>query len=141
MTGPLAISLFLFLGTVAWPHRPSFSCNLQQLSPAIDLSRAPDSVLQTHLGERVTVTGRFSMRGKVGPFIIVAGRPINLEPKGPFSWSPSYSRLEGRQVRVTGTLRFFHSPQPPRDDLPEARVADHFYFEAESAKVQLQKKR
>jgi len=30
--------------------------------------------------------GQFSLRGKVGPFILVGGRPIYLVPKGSFSW-------------------------------------------------------
>ena len=103
----------------------------------IDLTSAPDSELQQHLGARVTIRGQFSLRGKVGPFILVAGRPIYLVPKGTFSWGVAYASMEGKEVRVTGTLRFAHYPVSPAEALPEGRPANHFYFEAETAKVEL----
>jgi hypothetical protein len=103
----------------------------------VDLTSAPDRELQQHLGERVTMRGQFSLRGKVGPFIHVGGRPIYLEPKGTFSWGKAYASLEGQDVRLTGTLRFAHYPVPPPGALAEGRSSDHFYFEAETAKVEL----
>lgn len=102
-----------------------------------DLTAAPDAELQRHIGASVTMHGRFSLRGKIAPFIQAAGRPIYLVPQGPFSWGEQYERMEGRDVRVTGTLRFAHYPKPPPGALPEGRASDHFYFEAETAKVEL----
>jgi hypothetical protein len=102
-----------------------------------DLTGAPDRELQQHLGEIVTMHGQFSLYGKLAPFIQVGGRPVYLEPQGSFSWGERYQSLEGQDVRVTGTLRFAHYPEPPPGDLPVGRAPDHFYFEAETAKVEL----
>jgi Domain of unknown function (DUF4440) len=102
-----------------------------------DLTSASDSELQQHLGERVQMRGRFSLRGKVGPFILVGGRPIYLVPTGAFSWGEAYARMEGKDVHVTGTLRFAHYPTPTPEALPEGRPSDHFYFEAETAQIEL----
>ncbi|HVS20954.1 MAG TPA: hypothetical protein VHD88_03860, partial [Pyrinomonadaceae bacterium] len=101
-----------------------------------DLSRADDSELRRHLGESVTMHGRFSLRGKIGPFILVDGRPVYLVSSGSFVWDRNYEKLEGLAVRVTGTLRFAHYPDATQDPLPVARVPDHFYFEAETARVE-----
>jgi hypothetical protein len=104
------------------------------------LTGAPDSELQQHLGENVTMHGQFSLYGKIGPFILIAGRPIYLVPHGSFSWGESYASMEGQDVRVTGTLRFAHSSEPSPGDSTVARASDHFYFEAETAKVELSQK-
>ncbi len=140
MTKPLAISLTLLLAATGCAHHGSTSPDLQRTPTPVDFTGASDSELQQHLGERVTMHGRFSLRGKLGPFILVGGRPIYLEPKGSFSWGESYASMEGREVRVTGTLRFARYPKPPPGDLPEGRAPDHFYFEAETAKVELSEK-
>jgi hypothetical protein len=103
----------------------------------LDLTSASDSELQQHLGERVQMRGRFSLRGKVGPFILVGGRPIYLVPTGAFTLGEPYARMEGQDVRVTGTLRFAHYPTPTAEALPEGRPSDHFYFEAETAQIEL----
>ena len=106
----------------------------------VDLTNASDDELQQHLGERVTMNGRFSLYGKVGPFILVGGRPIYLEPKGSFSWGEPYTNFEGQDVRITGTLRYAHYGKSPPGALPEGRAKDHFYFEAETAQVTLTEK-
>jgi hypothetical protein len=103
----------------------------------VDLTNAPDSKLQQHLGERVTVHGKFSLHGKTGPFILVRRRPIYLKPHGSFSWNNTYEGMEGKDVRVIGILRFAKNPDASGGDLPAGRPSDHFYFEAESAKINL----
>ena len=137
MTNPLAISLALVLATAGCAHHASIPRAVQPSLTLIDLTSASDSELQQHLGQRVTMHGRFSLRGKLGPFILVGDRPIYLVPKGSFSWGEPYASMEGRDVRVTGTLRFAHYPEPTPQALPEGRAYDHFYFEAETAKVEL----
>lgn len=142
----LAISLALLLAAAGCARRASMPVDVQR-GPAqqdvqrdttpLDLTGASDGELQQHLGEIVTMRGQFSLRGKVGPFIVVGGRPVYLVPKGSFSWGEPYASMEGRDVRVTGTLRFVHYPEPKPGDLPEGRAPDHFYFEAETAKVEL----
>ena len=131
----LSISLAAILAAAGWSQRA--------LAPApapFDLTGTPDAELQKHVGENVTMHGQFSLYGKIGPFILVAGRPIYLVPHGSFSWGEPYASMEGQDVRVTGTLRFAHDPEPPPGDSPVARAPDHFYFEAETAKVELSQK-
>jgi hypothetical protein len=45
--------------------------------------------------------------------------------------------MEGKDVRVTGILRFAKNPDASGADLPAGRPSDHFYFEAESATIDL----
>jgi hypothetical protein len=86
------------------------------------------------VGQSVTLLGPFSLRGKLGPFVLVRGQSVYLISRGSFTWGERYERMEGREVRVTGTLRFAHYPEATRDDV--GRPFDHFYFEAESASVE-----
>jgi hypothetical protein len=118
------------------PQRSSTPAT-QPGTSTLDLTNASDSELQQHVGELVTMRGKFSLRGKIAPFILVSGRPIYIEPSGTFSWGDDYGKLEGQEVRVTGTLRFVHYPTPSPQALPEGRATDHFYFEAEKAKIEL----
>jgi hypothetical protein len=102
----------------------------------VDLTDSPDSQLHQHLGEKVTMHGKFSLRGKTGPFILVRKRPIYIKPSEP-SWNRSYAGMEGKDVQVTGILRFAKNPQAGSGDLPAGTPSDHFYFEAESAEINL----
>jgi TonB family protein len=101
-----------------------------------------DVDLSTLVGQQVTLRGQFSMRGKIGPFIVVSGKNVYLEPRGSFSWGKHYSRMQGKHVSVTGTLRFYKAP-PARehDDSVAAGLPEYFYFEAEHAIVRLEKQR
>src|SRR2546421_11995465 len=91
MNKSLAISLALLFATAGCVHRVSIPRAVQRPVTPVDLTSATDSELQQHLGERVTMRGRFSLRGKVGPFILVGGRPIYLESKRSFSWGKPYA--------------------------------------------------
>ena len=133
----LAIFLTLLLALAGCSHRASIPRAGQPAPTPIDLTLVSDRELQQHLGERVTMRGRFSLRGKLAPLILVSERPIYLVPKGPFSWGEPYASMEGRDVRVTGTLRFAHYPEAPLGALPEGRPSDHFYFEAETTNIEL----
>jgi hypothetical protein len=95
--------------------------------------------LSSLIGQQVTLRGEFSLRGKVGPFLLVNGRPVYLVAKGSFGWGHPFSEMEGRLVTVTGTLRFYRSPaKPVPRDSEAAGIPEYFYFEAESAKVRLE---
>jgi hypothetical protein len=109
----------------------------QRAATSPDLTNASDGELQQHVGQLVTMHGEFSLRGKIAPFILVGGRPIYIKPSGSFSWGEDDAKMEGRDVRVTGTLRFAHYPDPSPQALPVGRAPDHFYFEAETAKIEL----
>ena len=123
--------------TPATNSQRSSTPEAQRTATTLDLTKASDSELSQHVGEFVTMRGKFSLRGKIAPFILVSGRPIYIEPSGSFSWGEDYAKLEGQDVRVTGTLKFVHYPTPSPQALPEGRATDHFYFEAEKAKIEL----
>ena len=98
----------------------------------------PD-VLCFVVGQPVTLRGEFSLRGKIGPFILIGGRPVYVLARGAYSWGPSYERMEGKLVILTGTLHFYKAPPAPAGRVVEARLPDHYYMEAESAQVELVK--
>ena len=100
----------------------------------IDLTNAHDEEFQENLGRIVTVRGKFSLYGVVGPFVLVGNRSIYLPPEGSYSWGKEYDRLEGRQVRVTGTLNFRHFEPSPGQHPP-----DYFYLPWKTAKIELLK--
>jgi hypothetical protein len=95
--------------------------------------------LSSLIGQQVTLSGEFSLRGKVGPFVLIDGRPVYLVAKGSFGWGRPYSKMEGRRVTVTGKLKFYRSPveSVPRDSVT-AGIPEYFYFEAERAVVRLE---
>ena len=128
MSTRLSIPLALLLAAMGCTH---------QSSTLSDLTGASDAELHRHLGQTVLLRGPFSLRGKVGPFILIRDRPVYVVSHGAFSWGERYERMEGRDVSVTGTLRFAQYPEGSRDGVPVARPADHFYFEAASARVEL----
>jgi len=74
------------------------------------------------------------MNGLVGPFIVIANREVYLSPKGNYSWGKEYRRLEGHEVSITGMLEFQHFEPSPGQHPP-----DYFYFQAETAKIELVK--
>jgi hypothetical protein len=106
------------------------------VTPA-DLTALTASEWQRRLGETVVMHGTFSLFGKTAPYILVRNEPVYIKPQGSFSWGDEYAQLEGRDVRVTGTLHFVHHDQLPPADLMQQREFDHYYFDAETAKVQL----
>jgi hypothetical protein len=112
-----------------------------QVSPQTDLNTdlnaASDSELLGHIGEKVTMHGKFSLRGKIGPYILVTNGPIYVVPQGSFSWGDNYARMEGQDVRVTGILRYAHYANANGGPSSEQRPHDHFYFQAETAKIEL----
>jgi hypothetical protein len=98
----------------------------------VNLNEASDSELLGHVGENVTMQGKWSLGGVVGPYILSNNGPIYLVSKGNFSWGEKYARMEGKDVRVTGVLRYAHY-EPSTEQHPP----DHFYFDAETAKIDL----
>jgi hypothetical protein len=96
--------------------------------------------LRFFIDQQMAIRGAFSLRGKIGPFVLVTGKPVYLVARGSFEWE-KYADLEGKDVIVTGTLRFHRSPvtsQPAHS--AAAGLPDYFYFEAESVSVQLEKR-
>jgi hypothetical protein len=103
-------------------------------SEPVDLTGASEAELQKHLGQRVTVRGKFSMGGLVGPYVRYGDREISVYRKSSFSYGKEYGRMEGREVRLTGILRFEHF-----EPSPEQHPPDFFYFEGETVQIELVK--
>ena len=110
-----------------------------QVSPQtnVNLNDASESELLNHVGEKVTMHGKWSLRGKIGPYILAANGPIYVVSQGSYSWGEKYGRMEGKDVRVTGVLRYAHSSAASERPSSEQHIPDHFYFEAETAKIEL----
>ena len=87
----------------------------------------------------VTLTGKFSLSGKLGPLIVVEDCGIYLRSDQGFKWNyDRYSVMEGKWVRVTGTLRFKAYPYIP-SPVPVGRAPDHFYFDPRTSTIELNK--
>lgn len=116
-------------------------CNRPRSTPE-GASAASDEVPQLSqalVGKQITIHGKFSLLGKVGPYIVLDNRQaVYLEnTKGSFTWGKPYSEMEGKLVAATGTLRFYHEPPAEPTRRAVTRVRDHFYFEAETAQLRL----
>ena len=97
-------------------------------------SSAPD--LQGSVGQNVTLSGKFELVGKVGPYIYCNGQPVYLVPQGSYNWGSQYDSMVGKDVSFTGVLHFHHFEHARTGDAVEQPL-DYFYFDAETAKVEL----
>jgi hypothetical protein len=111
-------------------------CNYSRPTPK-DLIPDSDQALLTRIGKQVTVRGKFSLWGKVGPYIALDNGPeVYLVHKE--SWGKPCSEMEGKLVEATGTLKFYRDP--PADPAEHGTVAhayDHFYFDAQATQLRL----
>ena len=113
------------------------SCNHPRSTPA-SATAVSDEVSHTLIGKPVTIRGKFSLRGKFGPYVLLGNQQVvYLEPRGSFTWGEPYSEMEGKLVAATGTLRFYHEPDAEPANRAFARAVDHFYLEAETAQLRL----
>jgi hypothetical protein len=95
-------------------------------------------VLRTLIGKQVSIRGKFSLRGKFGPYVLLSNQQVvYLVPRGSFTWGEPYSEMEGKLVAATGTLSFYHAPNAEPADPAFAQAPDYFYFEAETAQLRL----
>jgi len=123
----------------------SLFISARALKGAIEPSGVPDFLVSATiaksddlcvvLGQQVTLRGRFSLRGKLSPLVLVHGTPVYLIPRGEFRWGKSHAEMEGREVILAGTLRFHKSPTGDPDSTA-GRAPDHYYMEAESSAIQ-----
>jgi len=97
-----------------------------------------DEVSQALVGKQITIRGKFSLWGKVGPYVVLNNQQqVYLYATGSFTWGKPYSEMEGKRVAATSTLRFYHEPPAKPADPHVARLRDFFYFEAETAQLRL----
>lgn len=94
--------------------------------------------LRASIGMQITIRGKFSLRGVVGPYVLLSNQQVvYVVPRGSFTWGKRYSEMEGKLVAATGTLGFFHSPDVPPEDQARARPPDYFYVEAETTQLRI----
>jgi hypothetical protein len=129
----------IVLLTAACGQSSSSPANIP-VQPLAGPSASPESELRRHVGKLVTLHGKFSLQGKLGPFILVGNEPVYILSGGLYSWGNEYTGVEGKDIKVTGILRFYSSPPVTSGLVAEARPPDHFYFEAQSANVELNEK-
>jgi hypothetical protein len=92
-----------------------------------------DEVSETLIGQRIIIRGKFSLWGKIGPYVALDERQeVYLVHKGPFKWGKAYSEMEGKRVAARGILRFYHAPPVEPTERTVAHAPDYFYLEVES---------
>jgi hypothetical protein len=108
------------------------------LSTPEGATTASNEISHALIGKQITIHGKFSMRGKVGPYVVLDNQQVvYLVSKDSFTWGKSYSEMEGKLVATTGTLRFYQAPPAESTDRSVARLDDYFYFEAETVELRL----
>lgn len=127
----LAASLLIAMAALAG------GCTHPQASPE-SATTAENEVSHALIGKQITVRGKFSLRGVVGPYVLLENQQVvYLVASGSFTWGEPYSEMEGKLVVATGILRFSRQPEAAPTDRSIARPPDYFYFEAETAQLRL----
>lgn len=103
---------------------PAASNQVSQVSPAL-------------IGKQITIRGKFSLRGKIAPALVVLENHQIVYLNGSWEWAATYTEMEGKLVEATGILRFYRDNEPadPPGAPQRARLPDYFYFEAETARL------
>ena len=118
------VLLYLVLGTAAQESASSFAEFKQEFMPQVGKTITVEGVLQNaKLGWLVA----FNDWG-----IYVYSNDAKHMPE-----MNALSRFSGKNVRVTGTLRFFAKSTPPDNNEPVAIEPEHFFFDVSEAKVTL----
>ena len=111
-------------------------CSHPRATPE-DATAVSHEVSQTLVGKQITIRGKFASLTKGDPYVVLDNQQeVWIGPRES-ALEDTYSRMDGKLIEATGTLRFFHAP----DAEPGARAVqippDHFYFEAESTQLRL----
>jgi hypothetical protein len=96
------------------------------------VARSSDTELERLVGQNVTLSGQFELGGVVDPYINCNGEQVYLVPQGSFTWGSEYERMQGKVVSISGVLHFRHYEHSEEQHPP-----DYFYFDLETAKVEL----
>lgn len=102
-------------------------------------SSTTESTAKSHLsalvGKRITIRGKllgFGFPSCLG-ILLDDEEVVCLEGKR----THPYTGMFEKRVEATGTLRFFHDPRVMDENMPPARVPDHYYFETETTQMRL----
>ena len=111
-------------------------CKHRRATPE-ETTAVSHEVSQALVGKQITIRGKFASLTKSDPYVVLDnGQDVWIGPRET-AMEETYSRMDGKLVEATGTLRFYHAP----DAKPGARAVqippDHFYFEAGSSQLRL----
>ena len=107
----------------AQDSKPAFTVFKQELMPQV--------------GKTITVEGTLQS-AKLGWLVAFNDWGIYLYPQGGhIREMNALNRFNGKNVRITGTLRYFPEPPKPAGDLAAAMPPEHFFFDVAEAKVEL----
>ena len=109
-------------------------CNHPHSTPE-DATAVSHEVSQTLVGRQITIRGKFASLVKGDPYVVLDNQQeVWIGPRES-TLEDTYSRMDGKLVEATGTLRFSHNPAPV--DETRQREPDHFYFEAKTTQLRL----
>ena len=109
-------------------------CNHPRSKPE-DATAVSHEVSQTLVGRQISIRGIFSSLVKGDPYVVLDNQQeVYIGPRES-ALEDIYSRMDGKLVEATGTLRFYHNPAPL--DETRQREPDHFYFEVKTAQLRL----
>jgi hypothetical protein len=111
-------------------------CNHPRSTPE-DTTAVSHEVSQTLVGRQITIRGKFLSLVKGDPYVVLDNQQeVYIGPRES-ALEGTYSRMDGKLVEATGTLRFYHNPAPAPVDETRQREPDHFYFEAGTTQLRL----
>ena len=136
MTGGLLKSLrsasFLWIAILVL----AAGCDRPRSAPE-DTTAISHQVSQSLVGKQITIRGRFSSLTKGDPHIVLDNhQDVWIGPRES-AFEENYSRMDGKLVEATGTLRFYHNPAPVYETRAVQLEPDHFYFEAGTTELRL----
>ena len=111
-------------------------CKHRRATPE-DTTAVSHEVSQALVGRQITIRGKFASLTKADPYVVLDNQQaVSIGPRET-AMEETYSRMDGKLVEATGTLRFYHAP----DAGPGVRAVqippDHFYFEAGTTQLRL----
>lgn len=102
-----------------------------------DATAISNEVSQTLVGKQITIRGKFSSLVKGDPYVVLDNRQeVWIGPRRSEE-EDLYSRMDGKLVEATGTLRFYHDPAPLHETRAVQRQPDHYYFQAGTTQLRL----
>jgi hypothetical protein len=111
-------------------------CNHPRSTPE-DTTAVSHEVSQTLVGRQITIRGKFSSLVKGDPYVVLDNQQeVWIGPRES-TLEGTYSRMDGKLVEATGTLRFYRAPDAEPVYPARQREPDHFYFEAETTQLRL----
>jgi hypothetical protein len=133
----LHAAIFLSIGIVVLAG----GCNHAHSTPE-DTTAVTHKISQALVGKQITIRGKFSLLGKIGPYVVLDNlQEVYLNaPNGSFEWGKPYTEMDDKLIVAAGTLRFHRSLfSAERADAPVNRQlgSDYFYFEAESVQLRI----